>query len=105
MTMDATRLSESKALRLARYLKEFVGLRTNTVLDLNNYESVLWFGDMGRGAECHSPAWAEGFASGDPWLTVRKQQLPKPPAPPDILLPWIDEQALRRAAARDRASL
>jgi very-short-patch-repair endonuclease len=99
MTMDATRLPESKALRLARYLKEFVGLRTNTVLDLNKYDLVLWFGEMGRGAECHSPAWAEGYAPGDPWLVVRKQLLPKPPAPPDILLPWIDEQALRRAGA------
>jgi len=46
MTADAAAPSESKALRLARYLKEFVGLRSTTVYDLNKYESVLWFGDM-----------------------------------------------------------
>jgi hypothetical protein len=46
MTADATAPSESKALRLARYLKEFVSLRSTTVYDVNKYESVLWFGDM-----------------------------------------------------------
>jgi hypothetical protein len=28
---------------------------------------------------------------------VHKQQLPKPPAPPDVILPWIDQQALKLA--------
>ena len=36
---------------------------------------------------------------GDPWLVVHKQQFPKPPVPPEIILPWIDQQALKRAAA------
>ena len=30
---------------------------------------------------------------------VHKQQFPKPPAPPEIILPWINHQALKRAAA------
>ena len=91
--------SESKALRLARYLKEFVGLRSTTVYDLNKYEAVLWFGDMPQERECQSPAWNNEFVAGDPWLVVHKQQFPKPPAPPEIILPWIDQQALKRAAA------
>ena len=37
---------ENPALRLALYLKEFVGLRTTTVRDVAKYDSVLWFGDM-----------------------------------------------------------
>jgi hypothetical protein len=37
---------ESKSLRLARYLREFVGLRSTTVRDVDKYETVLWFGDM-----------------------------------------------------------
>lgn len=90
---------ESKALRLARYLKEFVGLRSTTVRDVDNYEAVLWLGDMPQESECQSPAWNDSFEPGDPWLEVRKQQFPKPPDPPEIILPWIDQQALKRATA------
>src|SRR5271169_5542523 len=97
MKTDAS--SESKALPLARYLKEFVGLRSTTVYDVNKYESVLWFGDMPQEPECQSPAWNDEFVPGDPWLVVHKQQFPKPPVPPEIILPWIDQQALKRAAA------
>ncbi len=95
----STASSEPKALRLARYLKEFVGLRSTTVYDLNKYELVLWFGDMPQERECRSPAWNDEFEAGDPWLVVHKQQFPRPPAPPEIILPWIDDQALKRAAA------
>jgi hypothetical protein len=92
-------MPESKALRLARYLKEFVGLRSTTVYDVNKYESVLWFGDMPQEPECQSPAWNDEFAAGDPWLVVHKQQFPRPPAPPEIVLPWVDQKALKRATA------
>jgi hypothetical protein len=97
--MMDTVLSESKAVRLARYLKEFVGLRSTTVYDIEKYDSVLWFGEMPQGPECQSPAWNDEFAPGDPWLTVHKQQLPKPPVPPEMVLGWVDEQALKRAAS------
>ena len=96
--MDAIVSSESKALRLARYLKEFVGLRSTTVYDVNKYELVLWFGDMPQEPQCQSPAWNHEFEAGDPWLVVHKQQLPKPPGPPEVILPWIDQQALKQAA-------
>jgi AAA domain len=99
MKTDAIASSESKALRLARYLKEFVGLRSTTVYDVNKYESVLWFGDMPQEPECQSPAWNHEFEPSDPWLVVHKQQFPKPPVPPEIILPWIDQHALKRAAA------
>jgi hypothetical protein len=46
----------SKALRLARYLKAFVGLRSTVVRDVDTYETVLWFGDMPQEPECQSPA-------------------------------------------------
>ena len=59
---------------------------------------MLWFGDMPQEPECSSPAWLDDFEAGDPWLEVRKQQLPKFPEPPAIILPWIDQEALRRAS-------
>jgi hypothetical protein len=98
MKTDAIAVSESKALRLARYLKEFVGLRSNTIYDVNKYESVLWFGDMPQEPQCQSPAWSDEFEPGDPWLVVHKQQFSKPPVPPEVILPWIDQEALKRAA-------
>jgi AAA domain len=91
---------EPKAIRLARYLKEFVGLRSMTVYDVHKYDSVLWFSDIPQESQCQSPAWSDGFDPGEPWLVVHKQQFPKPPSPPDEILPWIDEQALRRASAK-----
>lgn len=94
---DPPVLSEPKALRLARYLREFVSLRSTTVHNVGQYESVLWFSDMPQESECLSPAWHNDFKSGDPWLEVRKQQLPGVPEPPTIILPWIDQEALRRA--------
>jgi very-short-patch-repair endonuclease len=96
---DAIAPSESKALRLARYLREFVGLRSTTVYDVSKYESVLWFGDMPRQPECQSPAWNPDRERGDPWLVVHKQQFPVRPAPPEAILPWIDQRALMRATA------
>ena len=88
---------ESPALRLARYLKEFVGLRTKIVRDVAEFESVLWFGDMPQEQDCLSGAWIEEIDTNAPWLEVKKQQFEKVPAPPEITLPWADEKALRHA--------
>ena len=89
---------EAEALGLAQYLKEFVGLRTAPVRDISKFEAVLWFQDLPHERECSSPAWIDGFEPGDPWLEVRKQQFPRAPIPPEIILPWIDREALRIAA-------
>lgn len=98
---DATQRSESGSLRLARYLREIVGLRATTVHDLERYESVLWFGDIPQDGECQSPAWG---ATGDTpatqsWLVVKKQPLPRRPEPPRNILPFIDHRALATAAS------
>lgn len=85
-------------LRLAQYLKEFVGLRTTTVRDVTKYDTVLWFGDMPQEKDCFSPAWVDGCEPDTPWLEVRKQQFEAMPTAPENILPWIDERALKRAS-------
>lgn len=85
-------------LRLAQYLKEFVGLRTTTVRDVTKYDTVLWFGDMPQEKDCFSPAWVDSCEPGEPWLEVKKQQFDAMPAVPVDILPWIDEKGLRRAS-------
>ena len=89
--------AETPSLRLARYLKEFVGLRSTTVRDVDKYESVIWFGEMPQVADCRSGAWTDGHDPDEPWLEVRKQEFKSPPAPPAIAVPWVDEKALRKA--------
>jgi very-short-patch-repair endonuclease len=96
---DATQPSEAKALRLARYLKDFVGLRATTVHDIDKYEQVLWFGDMPHEPECSSPAWNHDGDRTGPWLEVHKQKFPLQPPAPDAILSWIDQRALSKPAA------
>ncbi len=88
---------ESKELRLARYLKEFVSLRTTTIRDVSKYDTVLWFADMPQELECKSPAWLDDWEAGESWLEVRKQKFPKAPVPLDIMQPWVQEEALLKA--------
>lgn len=90
-------VKESKALRLAQYLKEFAGLRSSIIRNVDQYETVLWFNDMPQEAECHSPAWDSCYKLDDPWLEVRKQKLPKPPQCSGLLLPWLDQKSIERA--------
>jgi AAA domain len=97
LTTGGGTTSEPKALRLARYLRAFVGLRSTTVRDVDKYESVLWFSEMPHEPECRSPAWNDDFEPGGSWLEVHKQQFPNWPALPAMLQPWIDQEACKRA--------
>ena len=90
--------NEPPALRLARYLKEYVGLRTTTVRDIEKYDEFLWFGDMPQDHDCQSAAWTDDFDEDDPWLEVRKQQFEKVPAPPESVQPWVDRKALSQTS-------
>ena len=76
--------ADSPALRLARYLKEFVGLRTTTVRDVTKYESVLWFGVMPQESDCRSGVWADDRDPDAPWLEVKKQEFERAPSPPAV---------------------
>ena len=96
MTSNDAQL-QNPSLSLARYLKEFVGLRTTTVRDVTKYNTVLWFGDMPQESDCRCAAWTDDYGVDDSWLEVKKQQFEKMPPPPTSTLPWLDEQALRRA--------
>ena len=82
---------ESRSLRLARYLKEFVGLRSKTVRDVAEYDSVLWFDEMPQAAGCRSGAWNDDYDEAGPWLEVRKQEFEREPKPHDIVAVWLKE--------------
>ena len=85
------------ALRLARFLKEFVRLRSTIVRDLSNYETVLWLSDFPQHADCWCGAWAADAEDADSWLEVRKQKFEPTPSLPESLRVWIDTTALTGA--------
>ena len=89
---------EPPALRLARYLREFVRHRTTVVREVDHYEEVLWFADMPQQADCRSEAWEDGEAASNAWLEVRKQVFEPVPELPQTLAPWVDEQEIARAS-------
>ena len=95
--MSANSNHESPDLRLAKYLKEFVGLRTTTVRELTKYDDVLRFSEMPQESDCISPAWTNEYDPESPWLEVKKQYFEKAPSPPEITLLWADKTALKRA--------
>ena len=88
---------EGPGLRLARYMREFVGHRTTVVREVDHYDDVLWFAHMPQDPDCRSGAWDDGWAASDVWLEVRKQTFEQAPAVPEIVRPWVDQQALGRA--------
>ena len=68
------------------------------VREVDHYEDVLWFSDMPHEAECRSGAWDDGLTARDAWLEVSKQAFEPTPKLPEILVPWVDDQEIRRAA-------
>ena len=88
---------ERPALRLARYMREFVGHRTTVVREVGHYDDVLWFAHMPQDPDCRSGAWDDGWAANDVWLEVSKQTFEQAPMVPEMVRPWVDQQALGRA--------
>ena len=84
---------DNPALRLAKYLKEFVGLRTTTVRDVTKYDSVLWFHEMPQENDCKCGAWLDDYDPAEPWLTVKKQRFEKAPKISEQIVPWVDGKA------------
>ena len=88
---------EHPALKLARYLGKYVGLKSKVVRDIQKYNKVLWFGDMPQDQDCQSGAWSDDYEEGQPLLEVRKQKFDKCPDPPKSIVHWVDSEALRQA--------
>jgi REase_MTES_1575/AAA domain len=82
-----------RAVRLFTYLREYTQLRARTVLTTDDYEEVIWLGDVPRLPGCFSAAF-EPTRDGEVWLEVRKPRLQPLPPPPTELEPWLDRDRL-----------
>jgi len=94
---EVSRPKESREVRLAQYLKEFVGLRSTVIRDVEKYEDVLWFWEMPKEQDCQSGAWDDGSIELDSWLELRKQEFKSAPVPSAPLAEWLDARVLRKA--------
>lgn len=86
-----------RAVRLLRYLQEFVKLRSKVVRSVSQYQKegfVQWLNDVPQERDCASPLWAD-MGEEDPWLEVHKQTLPALPEVPKILEAWVDRKQLK----------
>ena len=74
---------------LIRYLRDLAGLRMRPVLDVANYEFVMWFKDVPAHRSCRSAVEPGQLSDRPEWLTVERVQLPERPDAPDQTHPWI----------------
>jgi hypothetical protein len=90
---DRQDLHRERALRLLRYLQEFIKLRSKFVRTVEDYKNdglVVWLADIPQEQGCASPLWAElGEGRHGTWLEVQKQTLPAVPELPEFLKPWV----------------
>lgn len=87
---------QKSAIGLFSYLRELAKLRGRVKRLVESYESILWFSDIPREAECYTPAWGDVKESHeDIWLGVKKPRFSAPPAVPPDVRPWFDEDQVR----------
>lgn len=100
--MIESALTESKSLRFARFLRDYVQMRTTTVRDVDKYSEVIWLGELPNREGCILAARGEQDlederAEQGVWIEVHKQQIPDPPIVPGILKPWVDDDVGSRS--------
>ncbi len=87
---------ESKVIRLVEYLIRLASLRTKTIRDVDEYQSVLWIKDVPKQKGCFTQAWGRDEDFGpDVWIEVRNQREPKLPSVPPVCQDWTDKSSLR----------
>ena len=70
------------------YLVELAELRGRSIVDVAEYDSVLWLSDVPSIDGVVSRI--DPHQSADVWLEVRRPPEPRPPAPPETVRGWID---------------
>ncbi len=106
MTQTPDDVLRDRCSSLFRFLHGLTSLRSTAVRSVDNYDQVLWFGDVPNEPECDSIATRERVA-GDPddeasdaaerddvWLEIEKPSLRSVPEPSAALEPWLVAETL-----------
>lgn len=92
-----------KGVRLFEFLTELQRLRTKVVRTLDSYPSVLWYADLPTDPRIATPL-TTGADDTSRWLVVDRVEREDPPAPPDVVSPWLTRHAPRAARQRSRST-
>ncbi len=90
---------KEKAKDLFQFLRELSDLKTKKVLDVNNFEKVLWVDQIPKEKEVYSithrlsidPSSINNY---DKWIEIKKPRIPDCPKPPDVIKNWISISTL-----------
>lgn len=87
---------DPKLVKLVDYLQNLARITTPTVLDLSNYQNVIWLDKIPRDkSNCFSRHWgADEEAPDDVWVDITK--VPEPPLPAGLktIEAWIETNSL-----------
>lgn len=89
---------DSKLTNLIDYLNNLAQVTTATILDLENYQNVLWLESIPRdpAAKCFSRHWgADDNVAADIWVDVIKMSEPPLPTGLKVFEQWVDEATLQ----------
>ncbi|MGH9326463.1 MAG: AAA domain-containing protein [Terriglobia bacterium] len=88
-------LIRDRATRLFTYLKELTALRSDVKRNCDEYEQVIWWGEIPREKECYCAAWDLGRESAyEDWIRIERPHRKAPPNPPPTLAPWLNRRDL-----------
>ena len=97
--MRAHNSCKENAKNIFQFLRELSDLKTKKILDVNNFEKVLWLDQVPKEKETYSithrlsldPSNINNY---DKWIEIKKPRIPDCPKPPDPIKDWIKESTL-----------
>lgn len=87
-----------RAFRLFTYLRELTALNLTRVLDLADYDTVLWFSDLPESDACYSiSSGIRPDGDSDLWMDIKKLAEPVCPKPPAVCEGWYSPNKIRNS--------
>ena len=89
-------IDKSTEIELLKFLREFSKLRTRKILEVDQFESVIWFSDIPQEKECDviTRHLDKQDINYDQWIEIKKPKIIEYPKPPPIIRDWIKDQDL-----------
>lgn len=87
---------DNKAIRLVEYLIRITDLQRRIIMNIEDYQQVMWLDDIPRLKGCFARAWDRTSKFDESvWIEVQGRREPSLPNPPNACLDWIDPEALQ----------
>src|SRR6185503_1501702 len=98
LSMSSTRSRDREVIgttaSLVEFLRDVALARRRRIVDVGEYETVLWLDDLPAEVNVDTSA-----GPGEPLFAVPRLRVEAPPEPPAVLTNWIDAEDLRNSSA------